>query len=76
MDRDLELLTRISALERKVSALYQHLGIAEPQGVEGVSPEVMDAVRSGDAIRAIKLYREQTGASLAEAQQFVQGLVV
>ena len=76
MERDLEMLTRIAALERKVSALYEHLNIAEPQGVEGVSPEVMDAVRRGDSIRAIKIYREQTGASLGEAQQFVQGLVV
>ena len=72
MERDLELLTRISALERKVSGLYQHLGIAEPEGMEGVSPEVLDAVRAGDSIGAIKLYREQTGASLAEAKEFVQ----
>ena len=72
MDRDVELLTRIAALERKVSALYEHLGVAEPQGMEGVSPEVLDAVRSGDSIGAIKLYREQTGASLAEAKEFVE----
>ena len=74
MDRDVEAFHRIAELERKVAMLYQHLGIAEPQGAPGASPEVLEALRSGNALQAIRIHRDQTGVSLEEARAFVQGL--
>jgi ribosomal protein L7/L12 len=70
-----QILARIGALERKVSMLYQHLGVAEPQLGDEISPEVMEALSAGDTIRAIKIHREQTGKSLAEAKEFVEGFL-
>jgi ribosomal protein L7/L12 len=72
MDTQAQALIRISALERKVSILFQHLGVAEPQFGEEVSPEVLDALGAGDTVRAIKLYREQSGKSLGEAKEYLE----
>ena len=70
-----EVLSRISALERKVTGLYEHLDVAEPdfQGA-GASDEVMALVAAGNKLEAIKMLREQTEMSLAEAQDVVDRL--
>ena len=73
-----ELLTRIAILERKVADLYERLGQREPELAElagDVSPEVLALLQQGKKIDAIKLYREQTGASLAAAKAFVESLI-
>ena len=64
---------RIAALERKVSELYSHLGIAEPEPRVGISPEAQQALDAGNVIQAIKIVREQNGISLAEAKAMVEG---
>ncbi len=43
-------------------------------GDPGLTPEVVQLARSGDLIRAIKCYREATGASLADAKAAVEAL--
>ena len=58
-------------IERKVDLILKHLGIDPDQGV---NPQVMELVKAGQKIRAIKVYREQTGAGLKEAKEFVEGL--
>jgi hypothetical protein len=56
---------RLRRVERKLDLILDHLNIQPP---EETCPEaIKDLVRSGMKIRAIKAFRQQTGASLAEA---------
>ena len=63
--------TTATRLERKIDLLLKHLGI-DPN--EGVDDEILELVKSGQKIAAIKLYREKTGAGLREAKDFVESL--
>jgi ribosomal protein L7/L12 len=69
-----EALTRIAALEHKVSRLYLHLGMVETVigGDAEVSPEVQQELAAGNLIGAVKIHRERTGLGLAEAKQEVE----
>ncbi len=58
-------------LERKVDLILKHLGIDPNQGVD---EKVMELMKAGRKIEAIKLYREQTGAGLKEAKDYVESL--
>ena len=62
---------RLRRIERKVDLILKHLGLDLDQDV---SPQVMELVKAGQKIQAIKLYREQTGAGLKEAKEYVEGL--
>jgi ribosomal protein L7/L12 len=70
-----ELKQRIERLEQVVSQLTQQplppLSAAPPQE-SGFEAEVRDLLARGQDIHAIKLYREHTDCSLAEAQMRVQ----
>jgi hypothetical protein len=62
---------RLGRLERKLDLILTHLGLdLNP----GVNPEVIELMRSGKKIEAIKLYREQTGVGLKEAKDYVESL--
>ena len=79
MDFDMENRQRIIDLERKVAFLLKELGLEEKEKayVPDVSPvtlEVRALVRQGNKIGAIKLYREKTGVSLAEAKAVVDNI--
>jgi large subunit ribosomal protein L7/L12 len=73
MEEDTHARIRIAALERKVSQLYEHLGIPEPGDRIGISPEAQQALDAGNMIQAIKIVREQTGMGLAEAKALIEG---
>jgi ribosomal protein L7/L12 len=73
MEEDTHARIRIAALESKVSQLYSHLGIAEPQARAGISPEAQQALDAGNVLQAIKIVREQNGISLAEAKAMIEG---
>jgi ribosomal protein L7/L12 len=60
---------RLAAIERKLQAILDHLGIVD---VEPTYPQVLELARRGHKIAAIKLYREQTGAGLADAKHAVE----
>lgn len=61
----------MSRLEAKVDALLKHEGIRfDP--FANVPPPVLDALRRGKKIEAIKEYRQATGAGLKEAKEFVE----
>ena len=77
---------RIDELERQVrrqgdliDILYKRLGIGQLDAaglpsVDGLYPDVVDALNSGQLIVAIKLYREHTGVGLKEAKDAVEAL--
>jgi hypothetical protein len=60
-----------SRLERKVDLILKHLEIDPNQGVD---EKIMELMKSGQKIEAIKLYREQSGVGLKEAKDYVEGL--
>ena len=62
---------RLRRIERKIDLILKHLGLDPDQGV---NQQVMELVKAGQKIQAIKLYREQTGAGLKEAKEYVEGL--
>jgi ribosomal protein L7/L12 len=62
---------RIARLERKLDVILKQLGI-DPAA--DVNPRVLELVRSGQKIEAIKLYRSETGVGLKEAKDYVDSL--
>ncbi|TMR18690.1 hypothetical protein ETD86_21135 [Nonomuraea turkmeniaca] len=70
---------RIARLERQVADLQRYLGIdPERENADGpfLPPEFYEALRRGKKILAIKIYREQTGASLLEAKNTVDTMAL
>jgi large subunit ribosomal protein L7/L12 len=72
-----ELKQRVERLEQMLSQLTQQplpplAPLPNPMGALEV--EIRDLLARGQEIHAIKLYREHTGCSLAEAQMRVQAL--
>ena len=70
---------RIIDLERKVDFLLKELGLEARANAyvpdnDSASNEMLRLVRSGRKIEAIKLYRERTGVSLAEAKAVIDRL--
>ena len=78
LDREvLELRQQVGKLERQVTFLLEHLGLEyreEPN--VGVSPEILELVRRGKTIKAINLFRQETGFGLKEAKEFIESLDV
>lgn len=80
------LYRRLALLEQQVRLLSERAGVpcpifgseagtAAPGTLEGGVPaEVVALARSGNAIAAIKLFRELTGAGLREAKEVVDSL--
>ena len=61
----------ISRLDAKLDAVLRHAGVPfDPY--ENVSADVVDALRRGQKIEAIKYYRAVTGAGLKDAKDFVE----
>lgn len=67
------LRARVDELEHKVEFLLKHLGLAFDRDVRtNVEADVADALRAGDTIEAIKIYREATHTGLKEAKDAVE----
>ena len=77
---------RIDRLERQVQYLLRYVGVdpetaaadeaalgARPP-LAAASPEILALIQRGKPIKAIKLYREMTGASLKQAKNAIDGL--
>ncbi len=64
---------RIARLETKIDLLLEHAGLTyEP--FKGVPEAVVEALKDGRKILAIKRYREATGTGLKEAKDFIDSL--
>ena len=70
------LTSRVRELEDKLQFLYDRLNMSyeDPGSDPTLSPQVQEALRRGNKIEAIKIYRELTGAGLAEAKQAIDRL--
>ena len=66
----------VEKMEAQLGFLYRSLGIAtqEAPGWKA-SPELIELVRKGDKLAAIKAFREESGASLKDAKEFIESLV-
>lgn len=62
---------RLARIDRKLDVILKQLGI---DATADVNPRVLELVRSGQKIEAIKLYRDETGVGLKEAKDFVESL--
>jgi hypothetical protein len=67
------LKSKVNELEDKLNFLYQRLNInfIDPNSDPIFSPQIRDALKRGNKIEAIKLYRELTGTGLAEAKDAI-----
>jgi ribosomal protein L7/L12 len=67
------LRSRINELEDRIKFLYRRLNIdyMDPSSDPVLSPQIQDALRRGNKIEAIKIYRELTGVGLAEAKDVI-----
>ena len=66
------LKNRINVLEDHLKFIYSHLNLEYPTSPDPLmSPQIQAALRSGNKIEAIKIYRELTGVGLAEAKQAI-----
>ena len=74
MTTDNELHARVYELERLVDHLYRSLSMEKPAASDSVSERVRALARSGNAMEAIKLYRDETGCDLRTAKETVESL--
>lgn len=71
------LKTQVDKLTRAVAALYAKNGETMPDAaysLDNVPPDVVELVRAGNLIHAIKLWRDYTGLGLAEAKAEMEEL--
>ena len=74
-EAEIQLLrSRVNELEDRLKFLYRRLNIeyADPNSDPSLAPQSQDALRRGNKIEAIKIYRELTGVGLAEAKQAIE----
>jgi ribosomal protein L7/L12 len=68
------LRERVERLESQMAFLQRSLGVSdEPAPEWQISTEVADLISRGERKEAVRLVREQTGASLKDAVRIVDG---
>ena len=72
----LALRARVAELESRVDFLYNHLGIAHVRDTGMAEARVVETLKKGNKIEAIKIYREIYNCGLAEAKQAVDAIEV
>jgi ribosomal protein L7/L12 len=70
-----QLRLRLVHLEGQVAFLYKHLGVTfVPEQSPTDDPRIIEQLKKGNLLEAIKIHRELTGAGLAEAKIAVEEL--
>ena len=71
-----ELQRQVRRQGELIDALYRHfgLGLLDTTDPTGTPADVVEALRAGNTIGAIKLWRQHTGAGLKEAKDAVEAL--
>jgi hypothetical protein len=71
--QDVRQNARLEALERRVAAILDHLGLPDPVPANpfGVSEQVAELARAGKTMQAVKAYMDETGADMNTARDAV-----
>ena len=70
-----ELRARVGKLERTVAFLLSKLEIEYVDNPSAdVDPEIFSLIKAGKSLDAIRLYRQQTGADLLTAKNYIESL--
>jgi len=69
-----QIFKRLQRIEAQLALLSQKAGVPFEDPAANAPPEVLELVRAGDRMGAIRKYRELTGAGMQEAQQLVETL--
>ena len=72
----LALRARVAELESRVDFLYNRLGITQVRDTGLAEARVVETLKKGNKIEAIKIYREIYNCGLAEAKQAVDAIEV
>ncbi len=72
----LDLQARVRELEDQVRFLIKtsNSAYSPPDRANSIDPRIVEALRQGDKLLAIKIYRELTGKGLAEAKTAIDAL--
>ena len=63
------LRQRIAHLEGQVAFLYKHLGVTfVPEAAPSDDPRIIEAIKKGDTLGAIKVFREINKVGIEEAR--------
>jgi hypothetical protein len=78
VDHEIFLLRqRVDRLERQIAFLLEKNDLEyHEEPTAGVPPEILELVRRGEKIKAVKLYRQHTFVGLKEAKEFIDSLEV
>lgn len=68
------LRSRVAELERRLDFLYKKLGVEYIDNPGSIDSRIIEILKRGNKIEAIKIYRELTDAGLAEAKQAVDSI--
>jgi hypothetical protein len=69
-----ELDARLARIEKDMKRLFEHLGLEPDDGTGGVPSEVIELVREGKRLQAIKRYSELAGVDMTTAQRVILGI--
>ncbi len=68
-----DLRKRVAHLEGQVAFLYEHLGMTfVPEAQPEDDPRIIEALKGGNLLQAMKIYRENTGATADDARKAVE----
>ena len=76
VERDVAALrARVAKLEQIVEQLQRHLGVAFTSRTDGgASGDVLELVRRGEKLQAMRLHVQQTGSDLKAAKDLIDSL--
>ena len=70
----IQLRARIAELEAKVDFLYKRLNVEYLENNQAIDSRIIELVKQGNKIEAIKIYREMYNVGLKEAKDAVDQL--
>jgi ribosomal protein L7/L12 len=68
----IQLRARVKELEDRLKFIYDHLHIEYSDTPEAKNKEIIDLIKKGNKLEAIKVYREIFNVGLAEAKDEVE----
>jgi ribosomal protein L7/L12 len=69
-----QLRTRVARLEARVKQLYEHLRLEYTEDAGPDDPRVLELLKKGNKVEAIKIYREIYDVGLTEAKLAVDDI--